>query len=132
MVDKITKSEEEWQNQLNPEEYRVTREKGTEQAFSGQYWNHKEKGTYLCKCCGEFLFSSHAKFDSGSGWPSYYEPIDKASIAEHKDDSHGMNRTEVRCRRCDAHLGHVFSDGPVPSGLRYCINSVSLQFSKEK
>jgi peptide-methionine (R)-S-oxide reductase len=126
MADRIKKSEEEWQKQLSPEQYHVTREAGTEPAFTGKYWKTKDKGMYTCVCCGAPLFSSDTKFDSGTGWPSFSQPLDQSAVAEHTDSSYGMNRTEVRCARCDAHLGHVFPDGPGPTGLRYCMNSMSL------
>ena len=128
MSDKITKSKQEWQSTLTPEQYRVCREKGTERAFTGIYWDHKEKGLYRCACCGAALFSSGTKFDSGSGWPSFRAPIAAENVATQADNSLLMSRTEVLCSQCDAHLGHVFKDGPDPSGLRYCINSVSLTF----
>ena len=128
MKKRVQKSEEEWKKQLTPEEFYVCRQAGTERAFSGKYHDFKGDGIYVCKCCKTPLFDSRAKFDSGSGWPSYFEPIDKDVIGEYKDYSHGMIRIEVRCNVCDAHLGHVFPDGPEPTGLRYCINSVCLDF----
>lgn len=125
---KIHKTPQEWQAILSPETYYVAREHGTERPFSGAFYNHKQKGIYRCACCGEPLFSSEAKFDSGTGWPSYFEPYSDACISEKRDRSHGMERVEVLCSVCDAHLGHVFPDGPRPTGLRYCINSVCLDF----
>jgi peptide-methionine (R)-S-oxide reductase len=113
---------------LTPEQRRVTQEKGTEAPFSGQYYKHSEAGTYLCVCCGQALFSSDTKYNSGSGWPSYWQPASPRAIAEHVDVSHGMTRTEITCSQCGAHLGHVFPDGPQPTGLRYCVNSASLDF----
>ena len=125
------KDDEEWRNKLSPMQYHVTREKGTERAFSGEYWNCDEHGIYRCICCDAELFASEQKFDSGCGWPSFTAPLDNSDIAEHDDRSHGMLRTEVTCQHCGAHLGHVFPDGPAPGGLRYCINSASLKLDKK-
>lgn len=129
MVEKIVKTKEEWLKLLTPEQYAVCREKGTERPFTGKYNNTNEPGTYVCVCCGEELFASDAKFNSSCGWPSFNKASD--SVEEHEDHSHGMWRTEVTCNRCDAHLGHVFDDGPPPTGLRYCINSLAIQLVEE-
>ncbi len=127
-IKKIKKSESEWKTQLSDIQYEVTRKAGTERSFSGVYWNNKKKGTYLCVACDLPLFSSATKFESGTGWPSFWEPIDKCNVADKVDNSYGMRRVENVCARCDSHLGHVFDDGPKPSGLRYCMNSASLKF----
>ena len=128
MADQIRKTDEEWQAELSPEQYRVCRQKGTEPAFTGRFYDNKESGTYSCACCGVELFSSDTKFDSGTGWPSFWAPVSEDNVATETDAAYGMVRTEVHCTRCGAHLGHVFPDGPPPTGLRYCINSVSLTF----
>jgi peptide-methionine (R)-S-oxide reductase len=126
---KIVKSDAEWLKKLTPEQYHVTREHGTERAFTGPYVNEKRTGTYTCVCCSEPLFSSDTKFDSGTGWPSFYQPAETGMVAEHEDRSWFQRRTEVRCAKCDAHLGHVFPDGPKPTGMRYCINGCALEFA---
>jgi peptide-methionine (R)-S-oxide reductase len=130
-MDKVRKSEEEWRRELTPEQYRVTREAGTERPFTGEYEHTKDAGTYVCVACGNPLFRSNAKYDSGSGWPSFFEPLSGESVETKSDRSHLMERTEVLCSRCDAHLGHVFDDGPQPTGQRYCMNSVALKLKKE-
>jgi peptide-methionine (R)-S-oxide reductase len=127
---RIVKSEPEWRAQLTPAQYHVTREHGTERAFSGPFWNEKRPGTYSCVCCGTPLFASDTKFDSGTGWPSFSSPVDGAAVSEHTDNSFFMRRTEVRCAACDAHLGHAFPDGPRPTGLRYCINGTAMSFAE--
>lgn len=129
MSDTKAQDDERWRSELSPEEYRICRQKGTEAAFTGAYLENKAEGKYLCKCCGEELFDSSTKFDSGSGWPSFYQSLNGTCIEEKDDSSHAMHRTEITCSRCGCHLGHVFPDGPQPSGLRYCVNSASLSFS---
>ena len=131
MPDKIVKSDAEWRQQLTPEQYRVARQKGTEPPFTGPYNDFKEKGVFQCACCGSELFNSETKYDSGSGWPSFWAPAAEERVVTQVDTSHGMVRTEIRCSQCNAHLGHVFEDGPQPTGLRYCTNSASLTFVEE-
>ena len=131
MTGKIKKSDSEWRAELSPDEYNVLREAGTERAFTGEYHKTKTPGMYLCRACGQELFQSGTKYESGSGWPSFYQPVKPEAVTEVKDSAHGMVRTEVRCSRCDNHLGHVFEDGPNPTGLRYCMNSVSLKLKPE-
>jgi peptide-methionine (R)-S-oxide reductase len=132
MADKIDKSDAEWKAELDANAYQVLRKKGTERAFTGKYWNHHEPGTYVCAGCGQELFTSTTKFDSGCGWPSFFESIDPSKVERHEDMSYGMHRIEVTCAKCGGHLGHVFPDGPEPTGERYCINSVSLGFKRKE
>jgi peptide-methionine (R)-S-oxide reductase len=131
MTEKIKRSDNQWQKELTPEQFYVTRQAGTEPAFTGKYYKTKDPGMYTCVCCGQPLFSSETKYESGSGWPSFYQPVSEGAIEEHSDTAYGMRRVEVRCSKCDAHLGHVFPDGPRPTGLRYCMNSASLNLEPQ-
>jgi peptide-methionine (R)-S-oxide reductase len=130
MTDKVKKTDDEWRRELTPEQYRVLRQAGTERAFTGAYWDNHQDGTYYCAGCGLDLFGSDTKYESGSGWPSFYAPVDESNVTEEMDSTLGIARTEVRCARCGSHLGHVFEDGPRPTGLRYCMNSAALKFDK--